>query len=251
MFIGIAGGCVTSQRAVAGGGSSSFVPSSITGLKFWVDASQGVTVDGSNNVASWSDLSGNGGTLSQGTFSQRPAYVTASKNGLPTVNFDGISELLTGSDASLPTGTSARTMIWAGTFSSLPNNFGGWSYGANSANQTFGLVKFSGTVSPTLTTQGWGTDYQSTYTIVANTYFIYVVLFQTGANGLTQRVNKAAAGTTTSIQNTVRQNIRMGAETNNTGFVPIKVCECLIYDSVLSGSNLTNVENYLSTKWAI
>jgi hypothetical protein len=72
--------------SVVGGGS---IP---TGLQAWFDASQGVTANGSNQVTSWTDLSGNGhhATLQNGT----PVMSVNQLNGLPVVQFRGNDDFL-------------------------------------------------------------------------------------------------------------------------------------------------------------
>lgn len=69
---------IRSIQAVSGGGGGGFDPSQLSGLKLWLKADAGVTVDGSGNVSSWADQSGSGKDVSQADAAKRPAYVTAS-----------------------------------------------------------------------------------------------------------------------------------------------------------------------------
>jgi hypothetical protein len=69
-------------------------PSSIAGLALWIRGDAGVTLDGSNNVTTWADQSGNGRDLTQGTAGKRPAGTAVTLNGLAVVRFDGSDDEL-------------------------------------------------------------------------------------------------------------------------------------------------------------
>ncbi|MGB0768881.1 MAG: PEP-CTERM sorting domain-containing protein [Phycisphaeraceae bacterium] len=72
-----------------------------TGLTLHLDAGQGVTFDGSNNVSSWADQSGNTNDFTQANAAFQPTYVAnnAGFNNLPTFSFafDDTGETNTGS----------------------------------------------------------------------------------------------------------------------------------------------------------
>jgi len=61
-------------------------PNQIASCLFYFEADQGVTLDGSNKVSQWNDLSGNGSHFTQSTAGLRPGYTLSSINGLPSVN---------------------------------------------------------------------------------------------------------------------------------------------------------------------
>lgn len=65
-------------------------PPVIGGCKLWLDATKGITKDGSNLVSQWSDQSGNSNHATQGTATNQPLWVTASINSNPSVLFDGV-----------------------------------------------------------------------------------------------------------------------------------------------------------------
>jgi len=76
------------------GGVAAFSPASIAGLKLWLDASQITGLNDGDAVATWSDLSGQSNSLTQGTASQKPTYKTNILNGKPVVRFDGVDDRL-------------------------------------------------------------------------------------------------------------------------------------------------------------
>jgi hypothetical protein len=66
-------------------------------LVMWLDAAQADTVvrDGSNNVQQWLDKSGNGlHTKLQADLAKRPSYNLSGLNFLPTIQFDGVNDVL-------------------------------------------------------------------------------------------------------------------------------------------------------------
>lgn len=80
--------------ALSGGGAAAFSPTSIAGLKLWLDASQIVGLNDGDAVATWSDLSGNALGVTQSIASRRPTYQTNEINSLPAVQFDGSDDFL-------------------------------------------------------------------------------------------------------------------------------------------------------------
>ena len=64
-------------------------------VHFWVRSDRGVARVGSNLVASWEDLSGNGYNVSEG--SNRPLYVADQLNGFAGIRFDGSNDRLSNS----------------------------------------------------------------------------------------------------------------------------------------------------------
>lgn len=68
------------------GETASATPNQLPSCLFYFEADQGVTLDVSNKVSQWNDLSGNGSHLTQSTAGLRPGYTASSINGLPSVN---------------------------------------------------------------------------------------------------------------------------------------------------------------------
>lgn len=104
------------QAVSGGGGGGGFDPSQLSGLKLWLKADTGVTVDGSGNVSSWADQSGNGNTAYQTDAAKYPVLsATYAVNGVPAVvaqndQFLQLTQNLAGQHSTTP-----FTMIWVGT----------------------------------------------------------------------------------------------------------------------------------------
>ena len=226
-----------------------------TNVAMWLTADGGVLKRGGgfatvldDPVQGWQDLSINGQNLSQATLSAQPLFKPTGLNGLPGVMFDGVDDLLTGVDSALPLGTSARTVVLVLKWNQFVSSYGGLSWGANSSNSTFGLVKWNGT-SPNAGVQGWGTDYQSSFAIPLGTAFLWVVTLSGGV--LNQRINRSSVMfNAPAVLNTVSSNLRIGAETNTSGFQAFTVSELLVYNRLLSGSEITQMETYAS-RWGV
>ena len=74
--------------------TSAFKADTITGLKLWLTAGQGVTYDGANAVSGWNDQSGIGNHFVNGDAGSKPTYVTDLLNGRPGIQFDGVDDWL-------------------------------------------------------------------------------------------------------------------------------------------------------------
>lgn len=82
----------------AGGGGDT--PPQFGNLKLWFEAddtalnSSDAPAGNNDGVKTWTDKSGSGNTLTQGTSSKRPTFQTNVQNGLPAVYFDGIDDVM-------------------------------------------------------------------------------------------------------------------------------------------------------------
>lgn len=76
-----------------GGSGSSFVPTKIGNLSFWLDASQ-LALSNNDPVGTWADVSGNGRDFTQATSGNRPTFKTGIQNGQSAVQFDGTNDNL-------------------------------------------------------------------------------------------------------------------------------------------------------------
>lgn len=67
-------------------------PLELPDCAMWFDASQGVTLDGSNNVAQWNDASGNARHVAQSTANQRPGFTASNAlfGGKSTVDWTSV-----------------------------------------------------------------------------------------------------------------------------------------------------------------
>jgi hypothetical protein len=83
---------VTTTSAIVYVTNNVFSPSSLSGLRLWLDAGAGVTTNGAAQISLWADQSGRTNNALQGTLSNQPLLVTNALNGRPVVRFDGTND---------------------------------------------------------------------------------------------------------------------------------------------------------------
>lgn len=84
--------------------TAGFNPLTLPGIVLWLDASNSGSITSSGGaVSQWSDLSGAGNHVTQGTAGAKPTTGTTSQNGLNTIDFDGGDGLVSGFSIDLAT----------------------------------------------------------------------------------------------------------------------------------------------------
>lgn len=236
---------VQGPRLLTGGGGGGASPISVP-VAFWWDATSGATVDGSNNITTWNDLSGNTRHLTPaGGTALNAVKVASVLNGLPGVRFDisgdHNSALTTTSPFTLPqpftlhvvwvaySGASQSFAVICGTLTTLQlyqahDSFGGaavyagvgfgMSGGLSSSTPAVFSVKFNGSSSD---------GYLTTKTPVL------------GANAGTGYINA--------------DNFQLGYDAAQVGFGGY-ICEVFGYAGVDS-TNFTDSRTYILAKWGV
>lgn len=227
-----------------------FTPRSIANLAAWWDAadSSSLTLDGSGNVSSWADKSGNGVTASQGTANNRPTPTAAALNGKQVLTFDGSN------DSFSFTGT-ARTDETVIIVTRV-------NYIANQAHQIIGDAS-----------SGFGLNL-TTRPSIDSPLFLYAGGFSTGTTAIryaypfgvafgpsvVSLVRSAASGGQLLTDGTIRGTC---TTSNSFAFARIGVigttgqpmngyiAEVCIYSRALSASERQRVERYLGAKWGL
>lgn len=223
------------------GGAAAWTPASIAGLKLWLDASQITGLNDGDAVATWSDLSGNGNSVAQGTASKRPTYQTAEINGLPVVRTDGVDDLIF-CTSSIVVAQPLTLFVVARENASSSYLLDGGPSGSDRValadyvtDGNFGMFAGSSTVTATQTKPIPLTLWRAVIDGANSSLFKNSVSFVTGNPG-TQALS---AGITLGARFDP-----LGAFYGNYDF-----CEVLVYDTALSAGNLSLVETYLRAKW--
>lgn len=235
----------------------------VSGAALWLDASKQWnlfdTTALANNLYSnggaigqWNDLSGNARHAQQSSSANRPTWLTPANgvNGLGAASFNGTSQYLQSPYLSIPktfivvgvnSGTGTRE--WAASDSSNGGVYGAWqtkAYAA-SANLAMNVANTSGSLyeikGPAVTTNEL---------VLHTTQFNGSTIYSSKNNGAFS--NAAFSGTPATPS--VATNI--GAGFYNRGIVDYlsgKICEMIMFDSVLSSTDLTTLYNYLKAKW--
>jgi|GEM_PF-3929525 len=228
-------------------------------------------MNGSNQVAQWSDLSGSGNHFLQSTTANKPVYgATAAPNGMPALTFTSTSSQY----------LSLATLSSSLSFASGVSAFAQASYSATQTSQGWqGIFDFgNGTGSDNLMMgryantannyyEGWkGTTGDQTYTttspIVNSSENTYEAIQQAGTAGTLTAVAHYLAGTAQtatgaagSSQTWVPASI---ARTSNflgrsnwaaDNYLSGTLSEVLIYNTALNNTQRVILENYLAAEW--
>jgi hypothetical protein len=250
------------------GGVAPFTPSSIAGLKAWYDASDTATISVSGTaVTQWNDKSANGYNVTQGTSARRPISGVSTRNSLNVIDFDG-NDMLTAATASNWTfmhDSTNCTVFWA------------ISFGASAAvdNTIVCTASTTGQAGIYISKNPSDLLYAEVYRGVGGTLvsalasgsvpdssakYASMLLDNTNAtasNRLRYKINGGSdltGNTQTGVISTAApQNpLYIGAyDTAGAGGLIGSVCEIVIYSGLLSGTDITSVNSYLASKWAI
>jgi hypothetical protein len=252
------------------GAPAVFNPTSIAGCQLWLDASDTATISLSGSaVTQWNDKSGNTRNFAQSTSGNRPSSGTRTQNSLNLIDFDGTDDRLVSSSA-----TSTWNFLSNGdqytVFFALVKD--GDDYKDVMGNQqntsSFVGVVFSEANSLRLDhiiTKGVSGQYVIDNLSASSTVsgFHYWSTQADPSNGTAANRSvmkykggadiKNNAGTAAVSTSTPSYDLTIGDSRGNSTNLPFNgaIGEILIYNSYLSGTDLTKVNNYLATKWGV
>ncbi len=210
-----------------------FSPGSISGLVAHYDAYT-LTEAAAAVIASWDDLTLNDNDLTEAT--NRPTKQLTGA-GRPYVLFDGSNDVLTSELANLGT---ACTIILAGFIDSYDATVRGFIQvgGTNGGRLAFDNANLKGIS---------GSDIANTTLPSLDTWFVAAIT-KTASGAITVQKGTAAAVTTSSTAAVTAGAITMG-DTAADAVAAVGVGEILVYDNVLSASNLERAIRALQLKW--
>lgn len=243
---------------------SSFSPTDISGLILWLDASDNtkVTLSGSL-VTAWNDKSNTGLNFSSASTFE-PTYLTADLNGKNTIQF-GASKCMTAGNTQLISDTSGNTLAYVAKPTSASN-----------FNTILNFYNPTASISTNITYDSvhihsgfdffWGSaagnfhpGMMANLTSYLSAYKQYILTFSGSGSGISnytltfdstsQSLSAPSSGDLGSAPNA---NV-IGANTgsNCSSYLNGNIAEILIYNSVLSGANLSNIESYFTSKWGV
>ena len=213
-----------------------------TDLKAWWDFSDidTITKDGSDNVSQVDDKSGNGYHLVQATGSAQPAWLSANRNGLDTVDFGSAGFMqaswdvlaqphITGGACFMPPSDTAQDNVYD-IYASVDGNSGG---GFANADTTPRLIIYSPSE-----VSGSDSGFSATWAYFMNTYGTSADL----------RMNGSSLGTG-NTGTTGYNGITVNRHRSSATYGNIIAGEIFVYTSALSSGDITSLETYLSDKW--
>lgn len=238
-------------RDVASRRSGGFLPSQVSGLVTWVDASaevaDRVTIGAADKVSAWLDRSGNGNAFSQGTGAAQPVYQrsVAGLNGLNAIYFDqsAVSQYLASGTFS-PAASSAAEAFAVTKLDADPPAAswatGLWHYGATTNFPWLDGIIYDGFASAGFQTAGNPSPSLASARVynVSSTSGYWEArldgasIFSTASNTYSQPVSGSIGGK---------------AGVGIQGWIG----EHLLYNRVLTSMERASVVTYLKTKWGI
>jgi hypothetical protein len=242
-------------------------------LIFWLNANNAsnLTVNGSNQVSKWTDLSGNGYNFSQGTTGNKPVYSsTGSAVGKPAVTFNANNSQY------LSTPTLPSSISWTSGVSSLsvasftaPLTSWGWQriydLGDGQAKNNINFGRDGATAN--LYAESWNnTTGDQTYTssspISNHTESLFEMVQSGGTVGNTSQLNfymggtaqastGAAGSSVTWVPPAVNRtsNLLGASNWNADEYFGGTISEIMLYNESLDTTQRIILENYLHAEW--
>jgi hypothetical protein len=250
-----------------------FLPSDLSNLYWWIRADVGVTAPG-NDVSSVQDFGSAGKNMVQAVGLDQPTLVTNQINGKPVIRFDGTDHFMTAGVANdwqfLNNGCDYTLFYVWRTTDANPDDFymlcstGTISSGVIGfdlvyddrsgvprSNQLAHLIHKGSLGNSVIVNR------TSDEAIVTQTADITRVTYEQGAAGDDSNlyVGGVLMGSSDELNAPVVADpvgaLHIGASTIDTIHLKGDVAEIAIYNRLLSGSEMIQVEDYLSTKWAL
>lgn len=217
-----------------------FDPTTVSGLELWVKADAGITKDGGDLVSNWADQSGNSNDLAQGTGSKQPLWVDAVHNSKPIIRFDGTDDRLFKSTFASGTLTQPNTIFIVAEFPAINDDF---LYDSDDVNSRHAFFRTGGNYAYFA---GNAPNFGASNSAFAQ----FTNLFKTGTNA-TLRRNGSDVGSAVDAGSDTFIGFSLGSTEADTQFAAVDVAEILIYDAEITGTDRTNIENYLIDRWGL
>ena len=244
---------------------SAFDPLSIAGCKLWLDAADTSTISLSGSaVTQWDDKSGNAYNFTQGTGANRPSSGTRTQNGLNVIDFDGTNDLLTTTAAKsafnflhyltstifqvVKLDTTAAVQGIMGAQGGSPNQIGYVQFNIGTDEYIGAGAGASPYVYQIIQTIGTTARYNTLKSDPANATVGNRALVS--LNGAAFTGGNTANNTAVSSNSTSTLSV---GDAGTSGGIPLDgfIGEILIYDTILSAGDITDVQTYLAGKWGI
>lgn len=243
-------------------------PSDISGLTVWLDAAQdvysdaGVTAAGNGDtVEEWHDQT-TGKVFSNTTLAEKPILRTNVQNSLPGVDFDGNDDILSHATAVLSGSTGTVFIVWM-TDTTVANQYI-WSSGDTaSTSHHIGMISEQGSLGPAFANRQSGTNSILRLDETETAGTTYSTMLSSNGTAYTFRQDGADSSETVVTGTddgdwfgdiTGLDVLTLGAlhRSSIISHWSGKILEFIAYDGVtLTSENITNVESYINTKYAI
>lgn len=225
-----------------------FLPTEISNLSLWLDASKITGVDG-GTIQQWNDLSGNNNHAIQMNLANKPLLKTGVLNGFPVVRFDGIDDYLT--IASQTYGNELSIFIVSKINQAKESYIYDGGYNSSGSfllmtSATAGQIQFA----------TYSTGIMSTsFDCYVNDKFRLLDIVRKSNTDITLNENGSKLETLNTSSVTIssdvkNHNIGFATQRNKAGtYADMDVAEIIIYKKALTDSERMKVQNYLLLKY--
>jgi len=226
--------------------TTAFSPTSLAGLKFWVDASDASTItESAGSVSQWDDKSGGALHVTQATGANRPTTGAATQNSLNVISFDS-------TDTLDRTGTSICGSAYSIFFVFRKTG------GANSfecapitLTSTFLGKPIDGYNTSRFVDDGGFGTYTNLKTQTSWCQISWVATAGTPNSFQEWKdATSVSSGTVTRTWATSSQQITLASRADGATKLTGDVAEIVVYDVALGTTDRQLVEAYLKAKWA-
>jgi hypothetical protein len=251
--------------------SSSIVLPPVAGYKLWLDAADTSTIiESGGDVSQWNDKSGNASNFTQATGANQPKTGTRTINSKNVLDFDGSTDRM-----SCPSSTTLFKYLHSTTggtvfFVGFVDNTatGKVMISTGNASGTVGAVTVINDLNQTIINIYRGVSGSlnltassvNTNTITPSAAFYLTTKFDGGNATAANRVQESLNGGSFNGSNVLTNAASSANSTGNltvgmdfAGNSPYDgvIGEVIIYEGILSGGDITLVQNYLANKWGI
>jgi len=221
----------------------SFDPNSVSGLMLWLKADAGITKDGSDLVSAWTDQSDESNDVSQGTGSKQPKWFDNIQNGLPIVRFDGSDDSLIRATFVNGSLTSPNTIFCVNT---MPSDSASERFVYNSGSGNHQAFLKSSTNKDYIYA---GASLVSADASDPTNFHYYTLTYNGASSSIREDGAEIAAGDAGTY---AMNGIELGSNHNSgSDYGDPDIGEILVYDSDITGDDLTNIEAYLAGRWGL
>ena len=239
-----------------------WLPTDIAGLKLWIDFSDITTLytdsakttpvtSDDDVIGAAEDKSGEGNDATQATTANKPLYKTGIQNGLSAGLGDDTDDFLGFPDLGID-GTQTLTVLYVARIDYTGNVANPWSLGNDNTN--YQTIRQRLDTGAKLRTEIQGEGYTSLTLGADDTWLLYTMILNgTTLANVTTYVNASSENCSgTQTINITENNLntlfaRERGERSMLGYIG----ELLIYNAVVSGGDLTNLQSWANTKWAV
>ena len=234
--------------AIGRGGSGTAVPSRISGLTAWYDASDLSTITSSSGaVSQWDDKSGNGNHATQPTGGSQPTTGTVSVNSFNAIDFNGTSHnmILPSGLYSVPNGDNTIFVVQKIDATAATQ----YSIALDGAGNERLRVCPVDTSNPTMSASNFNqTSSVSNLNVTLSTTVPRILC--SVRNGVAVDISADSLfGTAQPAVSFTATSGRIGSSCADLSFLNGVICEVYIYSRALTNAEMNIVGRYLEDKW--